>query len=100
MTQAFYTARKTLKNYANGGTVLMVATALALLVVNLPFSRDFYNSLWTHEIALQIGGFNLFSHHGHPMSIMAFINDALMAVVSLSWCSSVSFHRSVRHCFR
>lgn len=45
MTQAFYTARKTLKNYANGGTVLMVATALALLVVNLPFSRDFYNSL-------------------------------------------------------
>ncbi len=84
MTQAFYTARKTLKNYANGGTVLMVATALALLVVNLPFSRDFYNSLWTHEIALQIGGFNLFSHHGHPMSIMAFINDALMAVFFFS----------------
>lgn len=84
MTQAFYTARKTLKNYANGGTVLMVATALALLVVNLPFSKDFYNSLWTHEIALQIGGFNLFSHHGHPMSIMAFINDALMAVFFFS----------------
>lgn len=84
MTQAFYTARKTLKNYANGGTVLMVATALALLVVNLPFSRDFYNSLWTHEIALQIGRFNLFSHHGHPMSIMAFINDALMAVFFFS----------------
>ncbi len=81
MNQTFYTARKTLRNYANGGSVLMAATALALLVVNLPFLRDFYNSLWTHEIALQVGAFNLFSHYGHPMSIMAFINDALMAVV-------------------
>lgn len=81
---AFYTARKTLKNYANGGNVLICATALALLVVNLPFLRDFYNSLWNHEIALQIGGFNLFSHHGHPMSVMAFINDALMAVFFFS----------------
>ena len=75
-----FTANKTLKNYANGGNVLILATVLALLIVNLPFCTDFYNNLWTHEIALQIGSFNLFSHHGEPMSIMAFINDALMAV--------------------
>lgn len=81
---AFYTARKTLKNYANGGNVLIFATALALIVVNVPFLTDFYNSLWTHEIALQVGSFNLFSHHGHPMSIMAFINDALMALFFFS----------------
>lgn len=84
MSTVFYTARKTIKNLTNGGNVLIVATALALLVVNLPFSRDFYNSLWTHEIALQLGSFNLFSHHGHPMSVMAFINDALMAVFFFS----------------
>lgn len=84
MDQPLYTARKTLRNYANGGNVLILATALALLVVNLPFCTDFYNSLWTHEIALQVGAFNLFSHHGHPMSIMAFINDALMAVFFFS----------------
>lgn len=84
MPKAFYTARKTLKNYANGGNVLMVATALALFVVNLPFTHNFYNGLWTHEMALQIGSFNLFSHNGHPMSIMDFINDALMAVFFLS----------------
>lgn len=78
--QTTFTARKTLKNYANGGNVLMLATALALIVVNVPFLTGIYNSLWTHEIALQIGNFNLFSHNGHPMSIMAFINDALMAV--------------------
>ncbi|MDE5797377.1 MAG: Na+/H+ antiporter NhaA [Muribaculaceae bacterium] len=84
MSKVFYTARKTLKNYANGGNVLMCATVLALLVVNLPFLHDFYNSLWTHEMALQIGNFNLFSHNGHPMSVMDFINDALMAVFFFS----------------
>lgn len=60
--------------------MLIVATVLALVVVNVPFTREIYNSLWTREIALQVGEFNLFSHHGHPMSIMAFINDALMAL--------------------
>lgn len=81
MANVFYTARKTLRNYASGGNVLMGATLLALIVVNIPGLTEFYNSLWTHEIALQVGRFNLFSHHGEPMSIMAFINDALMAIV-------------------
>lgn len=80
----FFTARKTIKNYANGGNVLIFATALALIVVNVPGLTELYNSLWTHEIALQVGTFNLFSHHGHPMSIMAFINDALMALFFFS----------------
>lgn len=84
MANVFFIARKTIKNHTNGGTVLMVATALALLVVNLPFLHDFYNGLWTHTIALRVGSFNLFSHHGHPMSIMDFINDALMAVFFFS----------------
>lgn len=80
----FYTARKTLKNYTNGGTVLMAATVLALICCNIPFTRDIYENLWTHEVALQVGPFNLFSHHGQPMSIMAFINDALMAIFFFS----------------
>ena len=84
MSNVLYTIRKTLKNYAQGGNVLIVATVLALLIVNLPWTRDFYNSLWTHEIALQVGSFNLFSHEGHPMSILDFINDALMAIFFFS----------------
>ena len=84
MASAFYTARKTIRNYANGGNVLIVATVLALLIVNIPFTRSFYESLWNHELALQVGSFNLFSHHGQPMSIMAFINDALMALFFFS----------------
>lgn len=80
MSKVLYIIRKTLRNYAHGGNVLLVATGLALLVVNLPGCRVFYESLWSHEIALQIGDFNLFSHNGEPMSVMAFINDALMAI--------------------
>lgn len=84
MSNVFYTARKTLKNYASGGNVLIFATALALIVVNIPGLHDFYNGLWVHKMALQIGSFNLFSHNGHAMSIMDFINDALMAVFFFS----------------
>lgn len=84
MNNVFYTARKTLRNYANGGNVLIFASLLALLLVNIPGLNSFYNGLWNHTIALQIGSFNLFSHHGEPMSVMAFINDALMAVFFFS----------------
>ncbi|MDE5843042.1 MAG: Na+/H+ antiporter NhaA [Muribaculaceae bacterium] len=84
MSQVFYTARKTLKNLASGGNMLMFATVLALIGVNLPFTHEFYTWLWTNEVRLQIGDFNLFSHHGHPMSLAAFINDALMAVFFFS----------------
>lgn len=84
MENTDFISKKNILNHTNGGTVLMIATAMALLIVNLPFLHDFYNGLWTHEIALQVGKFNLFSHHGHPMSIMAFINDGLMAVFFFS----------------
>ncbi|MDE6010886.1 MAG: Na+/H+ antiporter NhaA [Muribaculaceae bacterium] len=84
MSEVMYTARKTLKNLASGGNMLMIATAFALIAVNLPFTHDFYTWLWSNEVRLQIGDFNLFSHEGHPMSMMAFINDALMAIFFFS----------------
>lgn len=80
MSNALYTARKSLRNHANGGNVLIFATVSALIFANLPFTADLYSELWTHKIALQVGTFNLFSHNGHPMTIIEFINDALMAV--------------------
>ena len=39
-----------------------------------------YNDFWEQEIRLQVGSFNIFSHAGHPMSMLQFINDALMAI--------------------
>ncbi|MDE6272854.1 MAG: Na+/H+ antiporter NhaA [Muribaculaceae bacterium] len=84
MAQVFYTARKTLQHLASGGNMLMIATVLALIFVNIPATHDLYTWLWTNEVRLQIGDFNLFSHHGHPMTLAAFINDALMAIFFFS----------------
>ena len=80
MPNVFYTARKTIMQYASGSNVLIVATILAVICANAPFASKYYNALWELPVSLQIGDFNLFSHHGHPMSLMQFINDALMAI--------------------
>lgn len=63
----------------NSGTFLIIAAALALLIANSPWS-DAYNALWQHEIVFRIGDFNFFNHGGHPLTLMAFINDALMTI--------------------
>ena len=81
MEKVLFTARKTIRNYTNGGNILIAATILAMIVVNIPFTAEIYNSLWNNEIALQIGKFNLFSHHGHPMTIMQFIKPNLIPVI-------------------
>ena len=53
---------------------------MALVAANIPAVSHYYTSLWNYHISFQIGDFNLFSHHGEPMTLMQFINDALMAV--------------------
>ncbi|MDE7408129.1 MAG: Na+/H+ antiporter NhaA, partial [Muribaculaceae bacterium] len=80
----FYAARQALRRHATGGNILIAATLLALIVANVPGVRDIYNNFWTQEVRLQIGDFNLFSHSGHPMSVLSFINDALMAIFFFS----------------
>lgn len=57
----------------------MVTALAAIFIANSPWSEA-YQNLWTHEICLQIGDFNLFNHGGHPLTLMGFINDVLMAV--------------------
>jgi NhaA family Na+:H+ antiporter len=64
--------------------VLIVCTVLALLCANIPVVKDWYFSLWQHEVSVSIGNFNLFSHGGHAMSLMEVINDFLMAIFFLS----------------
>ena len=72
-----------LKHRVNGGMVLMVVAVLAMIVANSPWAET-YHAFWNHPVSLQVGGFNLFSHHGEPLTLMAFINDALMAVFFFS----------------
>lgn len=69
--------------HINGGMLLMGVVVVAMLVANSPWGPA-YAEFWTHEVRLQVGNFNLFSHNGHPMDLMTFINDALMAVFFFS----------------
>ena len=80
---SLYAIKKSIKNYASGGNVLIVATLLAFIIANSPLA-DLYFSWWAQPISLQVGGFNLFSHGGEPMAVMTFINDALMAIFFFS----------------
>lgn len=76
----FYAARQALSRHASGGNILILATVLALIVANVPGLNTLYTDFWNQEMRLQVGGFNILSHAGHPMTVIQFINDALMAV--------------------
>jgi len=80
----FFAARQAIRRHATGGNILIFATVLALVVANIPAINGYYFEFWTREVRLQIGDFNLFSHNGHPMDLLTFINDALMVVFFFS----------------
>lgn len=80
----FYAARQALRRHASGGNVLILATVLALIVANIPGLNNLYSDFWNQSVRLQIGDFNLFSHAGRPMTMIEFINDALMAIFFFS----------------
>ena len=81
---ANYAFLSSFKKYVNSSVLLIGATILALLVANLDATRELYKEVWTLPVNLSVGGFNLFSHGDHPMSLGAFINDFLMAIFFLS----------------
>lgn len=63
----------------NASVLLFMATIFAMILANSPLA-DKYHLLLNFPVNFQIGDFNLFSHHGEPMSMLAFVNDALMAI--------------------
>lgn len=71
--------RRIVQFQVNGGLLLIIAALLALIIANSPLSAA-YHALWEHPVTFQIGNFNIFNHNGHPINLMEFINDALMAV--------------------
>lgn len=80
----FYASLQALRRHATGGNILIASTVLALIAANVPGLREMYFDFWDQEMRLQIGSFNLFSHGGHPMTVLSFINDALMAIFFFS----------------
>ncbi len=67
----------------NSSVLLLIATVLALIVANSQW-KEAYQQLWHLPMTLSLGGFNFFSHGGHPLTLGTFINDFLMAIFFLS----------------
>ncbi len=63
----------------NASLLLFFATILAMILANSPWAGT-YNTILSHPIDLQIGDYSFFSHHGVPMTLLEFVNDALMAI--------------------
>lgn len=82
--RVFYAAKQAIKAHVSGSSALIIATVLAMILANIPLTNGYYNEFWSQSVSLQIGNFNLFSHGGEPMSLLEFINDALMAIFFFS----------------
>lgn len=76
----FYSARQAIRRHMSGGNVLIFATILAFIIANIPGINSYYFDFWAQEVRLQVGEFNLFSHGEHPMTVLQFINDAMMSI--------------------
>ena len=73
-----------IRRYVSASGMLIGATVLALVFANLPSTAEGYARFWMQPVSLSIGPFNVFSHAGHAMTLMDFINDFLMFFFFLS----------------
>lgn len=78
-----YSFRNFLYHKINSGILLIVVSIVAIVIANSPWA-DAYNSFWMHKIVIRFNDIDLLSHHGEPLTLIQFINDALMAVFFLS----------------
>ena len=70
------------RTYVTSSMLLVLATVLALIIANSSASQSYFE-FWHQTVALSLGDFNLFSHGGHPMTLMDLINDFFMAIFFL-----------------
>ena len=79
LSNPFLSLARAVGRHMNGGILLMLTAALALVVANSPWSGAYF-SFWEQPVHLQVGSFNVFNHGGHALTLLEFINDALMVV--------------------
>ena len=83
MERTFKVILKPLQRFAiqkpNASVLLFLATILAMILANSPL-QDRYHHFLQFPVKLVFGDFSIFTHHGEPLSMLAFVNDALMAV--------------------
>jgi len=61
------------------GVLLLIATAVALIWANSPWS-DTYRQFWDTEVNFAIGNWMPFVHTEHGLSLKLWVNDALMVL--------------------
>ncbi|MGL5271856.1 MAG: Na+/H+ antiporter NhaA [Phocaeicola sp.] len=74
-----FSFQRAFKYHVNGGILLMFIVVIAMFLANSPWG-ELYTSFWKQEVHLEIGSFDFFKHDGKPMTLLSFINDALMTV--------------------
>ena len=77
---------RSMKNFSSlnaAATILFLAAILAAVVANSSLA-PIYQSFLSQELHLRVGDFNLFSHGGHNLTMIEFINDCLMTVFFLA----------------
>jgi len=70
--------RRFLHVEAAGGILLLVATMVALVWANSPWSQS-YSDLWNTDFELVLGNYQM-GGEGHHLNLGVLVNDALMAV--------------------
>ncbi|MDR3273486.1 MAG: Na+/H+ antiporter NhaA [Flavobacteriaceae bacterium] len=71
-----------LNNEKTSGIILIFCTIISLILANSSFQIQ-YLDFWQDAVKLEFGNFNFFSHHGEPLPLVTFINDALMTIFFL-----------------
>ncbi len=67
----------------NTGMLLLIVAVVAIVIANSPWGPA-YQTLLATELHLGTESFNFLSQGGEPMTLLGFINDALMAIFFLS----------------
>ncbi|MDE6349371.1 MAG: Na+/H+ antiporter NhaA [Bacteroides sp.] len=78
---------RTMKNILSlnivASILLFLTAILAAVIANSPMA-PMYQDFLQQELHLRVGNFNLFSHGGHPLKMIEFINDCLMPIFFLA----------------
>lgn len=69
---------KVFNNDTAGGILLIMATLLAMIIVNIPLLSPFYDKLITMPIEIWVGDFELAN------SLLLWVNDGLMTIFFLA----------------
>ncbi len=75
----FRILRRYILRKPNPSLLLFIATIAAMILANSPWAFAYHHML-SFPIEFQIGTLSVFSHGGEPMTMLEFVNDALMAI--------------------